>query len=101
MRSSVTGVVRSLQTIISVQDAAARTDRELLQRFVDSRDPIAFEAIVQRHQAAVESARRITDGLVRTIAAVVAERRKPPTGYGPQAHAAPADARAIALNRKA
>jgi hypothetical protein len=35
-----------------------------------------FEAALLRHRAAVEAARRITDGLVRTIAAVVSERRQ-------------------------
>jgi hypothetical protein len=61
----------------------------------------AFDATVTRHRAAAEAAQRITDGLVRTIAGVVAERRRPAAGYGPSAHAAPGDARAIALNRRA
>jgi hypothetical protein len=59
----------------------------------------AFDAVLKRHAAALESARRITDGLVRTIAGVVADRRKT-AGYGPSAYPAPADARAIALNRR-
>jgi hypothetical protein len=59
----------------------------------------AFDATLKRHAAALESARRITDGLVRTIAGVVADRRKP-AGYGPGAFPAPADARAIAVNRR-
>jgi len=58
-----------------------------------------FDAVLKRHAAALDSARRITDGLVRTIAGVVADRRKP-AGYGPRAYPAPADARAIALNRR-
>ena len=60
----------------------------------------AFDATLKRHAAAVASARRITEGLVRTIAGVVAERRKP-AGYGPRAFPAPSDARAIAVNRRA
>lgn len=59
-----------------------------------------FDAVLKRHAAAVESARRITEGLVRTIAGVVADRRKT-AGYGPRAFPAPGDARAIALNRRA
>ena len=58
-----------------------------------------FDAVLKRQAAALDSARRITDGLVRTIAGVVADRRKP-AGYGPRAYPAPADARAIALNRR-
>lgn len=60
----------------------------------------AFDAAVKRHAAAVESARRITEGLVRTIAGLVVDRRKT-AGYGPRAFPAPADARAIAVNRRA
>jgi hypothetical protein len=60
----------------------------------------AFEATRKRHAAALESAKRITEGLVRTIAGVVADRRKP-AGYGPRAFPAQADARAIAVNRRA
>jgi hypothetical protein len=59
-----------------------------------------FEKTLVRHRAAVEAARRITDGLVRTIAGVVAEKRQT-RGYGPGAYAAPGDARAIAVNRRA
>jgi hypothetical protein len=61
----------------------------------------AFDETVRRHRAAAEAAKRITDGLVRTIAGVVVDRRKPAAGYGPRANPAAADARAIALNRRA
>jgi hypothetical protein len=60
-----------------------------------------FEALVDRHVAAVAAAKTITEGLVRTIADVVAERRKPAAGYGPRAAVKMSDARAIALNRRA
>lgn len=60
----------------------------------------AFETALIRHQAALDAARRITDGLVRTIAGVVADRRRT-AGYGPSAFAAQGDARAIAVNRQA
>lgn len=58
-----------------------------------------FDAALKRHAAAVTSARRITEGLVRTIAGVVVDRRKT-AGYGPRAAPAPTDARAIAINRR-
>lgn len=60
----------------------------------------AFDATLKRHAAAIESARRITEGLVRTIAGVVTDRRRPAAGYGPSAFPAPGDARAIAVNRR-
>jgi hypothetical protein len=58
-----------------------------------------FDATLKRHAAALDSARRITDGLVRTIAGVVVDRRKT-AGYGPKAYPAATDARAIAVNRR-
>jgi hypothetical protein len=60
----------------------------------------AFDAALKRHAAALASARRITEGLVRTIAGVVIDRRKT-AGYGPRAYPAACDARAIAVNRRA
>lgn len=60
-----------------------------------------FDETVKRHKAAADAAKQITDGLVRTITGVIVERRKPAAGYGPRANAAPGDARAIALNRRA
>ena len=59
-----------------------------------------FDATLKRHAAAIESARRITEGLVRTIAGVVADRRRPAAGYGPRAFPTPGDPRAIAVNRR-
>ena len=61
----------------------------------------AFDKTVKRHEAAVLAARQITDGLIKTIAGVVADHRKAAAGYGPGATAAPADTRAITLNKRA
>jgi hypothetical protein len=60
-----------------------------------------FEDVLRRHGAAVAAARTITEGLVRTIAGVVAERRRPPATYGPKAGVVKSDQSAIALNRRA
>ncbi len=61
----------------------------------------AFEAVVRHHAAAVSAAKTITEGLVRTIAGVMAERRRPPAMYGPKAGVVKTDHRAIAVNRRA
>ena len=60
-----------------------------------------FEAVLARHAGAVEAARVISEGLVRTIAAEVAGARAMGTGYGSTGHAYQGDGRAITLNRSA
>jgi hypothetical protein len=61
----------------------------------------AFENLVTRHARAVEAARIISEGLVRTIAAEVAAQRTPASAYGSAGRATNADGRAFALNRTA
>ena len=61
----------------------------------------AFEVVLARHARAVEAARVISEGLVRTIAAEVASLRGSPSAYGPGGHANPGDSRAVAFNRTA
>lgn len=61
----------------------------------------AFDEILARHSEAVEAARRISEGLVRTIANEVAGSRAMGTGYGASGHAVSGDGRAVALDRKA
>jgi hypothetical protein len=60
-----------------------------------------FEAVLAKHARAVEAARSISEGLVRTIAAEVAGARAMGTGYGASGHAYQGDGRAITLNRSA
>ncbi|CAN5401545.1 hypothetical protein BH09PSE1_BH09PSE1_10760 [soil metagenome] len=60
-----------------------------------------FEAVLARHARAVEAARVISEGLVRTIAAEVAGARAMGTGYGATGQAYQGDGRAITLNRSA
>jgi RNA polymerase sigma factor (sigma-70 family) len=45
----LTGVLRQLRRIIGPRDAAARSDGQLLQRFVAERDDDAFAELVRRH----------------------------------------------------
>lgn len=61
----------------------------------------AFEAVLARHSRAVEAARRISEGLVQTIAAEVSAQRGNPSAYGASGQAAQADPRAVALNKTA
>lgn len=60
-----------------------------------------FEAVLSRHARAVEAARVISEGLVRTIAAEVAGQRGTPSAYGASGRANSGDGRAVALNRTA
>ena len=61
----------------------------------------AFEAILSRHARAVEAARVISEGLVKTIAAEVAGQRGAPSAYGASGRAHAGDGRAVAFNRTA
>ncbi|MGV8928798.1 MAG: flagellar basal-body protein FlbY [Brevundimonas sp.] len=61
----------------------------------------AFEAVLSRHARAVEAARIVSEGLVRTIAAEVTDRRGSPSAYGASGKANAGDGRAVAFNRQA
>lgn len=60
-----------------------------------------FDEILAIHSEAIEAARHISEGLVRTIASEVASNRALGTGYGASGYAAAGDSRAVALDRKA
>ncbi|MDP3800849.1 flagellar basal-body protein FlbY [Brevundimonas sp.] len=76
--------------------AAPVADRKALIRATE-----AFEAVLSRHARAVEAARVISEGLVRTIAAEVAGQRGSPSAYGASGKANAGDGRAVAFNRQA
>ncbi|TPW01087.1 MAG: flagellar basal-body protein FlbY, partial [Alphaproteobacteria bacterium] len=76
--------------------AASLADKTALIRATE-----AFEAVLSRHARAVEAARVISEGLVRTIAAEVNEQRGSPTAYGASGKANAGDGRAVAFNRQA
>ena len=61
----------------------------------------AFDEILSHHSHAVEAARTISEGLVRTIAAEVAGQRGNPSAYGASGRANGGDNRAVAYNRTA
>jgi len=76
--------------------AAPASDRILLVQATE-----AFEAVLSRHARAVEAARIISEGLVKTIAAEVAGQRGAPSAYGASGQATQGDGRAVAFNKKA
>lgn len=61
----------------------------------------AFEHTLALHSQTIEAARKISEGLVRTIAGEVADARALGTGYLASGHATSGDSRAVALDRKA
>ncbi len=76
--------------------AAPAADRTALIRATE-----AFEAVLSHHARAVEAARIVSEGLVRTIAAEVAGQRGSPSAYGATGQATAGDGRAVAFNRQA
>ena len=60
-----------------------------------------FEAVLSRHALAVEAARIVSEGLVKTIAAEVADQRGSPSAYGASGRASATDGRAVAYNAQA
>lgn len=76
--------------------AAPAADRTALIRATE-----AFEAVLSRHARAVEAARIVSEGLVKTIAAEVAGQRGSPSAYGASGRANTGDSRAVAFNRQA
>lgn len=60
-----------------------------------------FDEVLAQHSLAVEAARQVSEGLVRTIATEVASARAMGTGYGASGNAAQGDSRAVALNKLA
>lgn len=80
----------------SVLAAAPASERMALVKATE-----AFEAILSRHARAVEAARIVSEGLVRTIVAEVASQRGSPSAYGASGQANAGDGRAVAFNRTA
>ncbi|MDQ1153375.1 flagellar basal-body protein FlbY [Brevundimonas sp. SORGH_AS_0993] len=76
--------------------AAPVADRQALVKATET-----FNAVLERHARAVEAARTISEGLVRTIAQEVTAARTPASAYGADGAAAQGDGRAVALNRMA
>jgi len=76
--------------------SASPADRAALIRATE-----AFEAVLSSHGRAVEAARIVSEGLVRTIAAEMAGQRGSPSAYGASGKATTGDGRAVAFNRKA
>lgn len=76
--------------------AAPLDDRKNLMQATE-----VFDGVLERHALAVEAARTISEGLVRTIAQEVTAARTPASAYAADGKAAQGDGRAVALNRMA
>ena len=81
-------------------NATAR-ERQLIDLTERLTASLGFEAILRRHSRAIEAARIISEGLVKTIAAEVATQRGNPSAYGASGRANTGDSRAVAFNRTA
>ena len=88
------------------ESARVKADRSLIesadlsQRMALMRATEGFESVLARHARAVEAARTVSEGIVRAIAAEVAQVRSP-GGYGAGGKAQDGDARAVTFNRQA
>ena len=90
------GVFRELERPIDPGTVAGLTESELVARFVDRRDPVAFEAIVSRHGPMVLSVCRVMladandvdDAFQATFAILIekARRLRRPERLGPWLH---------------
>lgn len=80
----------------SVLAAAPAADRMALVKATQT-----FEAVLSGHARAVEAARIVSEGLVKTIVAEVASQRGSPSAYGASGQANASDGRAVAFNRTA
>lgn len=80
----------------SLLAAAPAADRMALVKATQ-----AFEAVLSGHARAVEAARIVSEGLVKTIVAEVASQRGSPSAYGASGQANASDGRAVAFNRTA
>ncbi|WP_421932072.1 flagellar basal body protein [Phenylobacterium sp.] len=86
--------VRADPTMVAAAPLAQRT------RLIRATE--AFDSVLARQGRALDAARTVTEGLVKTIANEVAAQRNTGAGYGPKAApSAPGSASAITLNKRA
>lgn len=96
-----------LANVYRREAARMKADRDLLaqvppaERLALTRATEAFEAILARHARAVDAARQVSEGIVRAIAAEVAESRNRASGYGAEGRSQAVDGRAVTFNRTA
>ena len=77
-------------------EAAPLASRMSLMRATE-----AFDAVLARHGRAIEAAKTVTEGIVRSVAEEVVARRTTGAGYGPGAAAVSGSSTAITLNKRA
>jgi hypothetical protein len=90
---------REMQAVKSDPAAMKKVARDRIERLRE--ETAAFNASLDRHQRLIARMRRVTEGIVKTIADEASRQRAPKTGYGASG-ATPyrAPATPIAINRK-
>lgn len=90
---------REMQAVKSDPAAVRQAGRDRIARLRD--ETHAFNASLDRHQRLIARMRRVTEGIVKTVADEAARQRTPKTVYGAGGTAAYArQATPIAINRK-
>ena len=89
---------REMQALKADRDAVRAAGDERLARLRD--ETAAFNEMLDRHRGLVARMRKVTEGIIRTIADEAAAQRAPVTTYGASGVAAPSGPASIALNKK-
>lgn len=77
-------------------EAAPLERRQALMRATE-----AFDAVLARHGRALQAAKIVTEGIVKSVADETVARRNTGAGYGPGAVATAGDSTAVTLNKRA
>ncbi len=89
---------REMQALKADRDAARAAGDERLARLRD--ETAAFNEMLDRHRSLVTRMRKVTEGIIRTIADEAAAQRAPSTTYGASGVATQTGPASIALNQK-
>lgn len=89
---------REMQTMASNADAFRALPKEMLGQLRD--ETKTFHALLDRHQRLVARMRRVTEGIVKTIADEAQRQKSPRTGYAPGGRAPSSGAVPLAINAK-
>lgn len=91
---------REMQAMREDPDAVRRITRERIEQLKD--ETAAFNGALDRHRRLIARMRRVTEGIVKSVADEAAAQRAPRTAYARPGTAAAAYAKPapIALNRK-
>ncbi|BCW88152.1 hypothetical protein sos41_12900 [Alphaproteobacteria bacterium SO-S41] len=90
---------REMQAVKSDPAAVKKSSRDRIERLRE--ETASFNASLDRHQRLIARMRRVSEGIVKTIADEAARQRAPKSSYGASGGASyRAKATPIAINRK-